>query len=85
MTEVPARDLRNRTAEVLRRVEAGEQMTITSHGRPVARLIPVRQPRRTPISRTELARRLGRAQADPVLRHDLAALNDTTDDLGPIR
>lgn len=86
MTEVPARDLRNRTAEVLRRVEPGERLTITSRGRPVAELVPVRQASRAPISRGELMRRLGRAQADPGLRQDLAVLvDDTTGDLGPIR
>jgi prevent-host-death family protein len=86
MTEIAARELRNRTAEVLRRVEAGEQVTITSRGRPVAELTPVRAVRRRPIARAELARRLGGSQADPGLREDLARLaGETTDDLGPIR
>lgn len=86
MTEVAARELRNRTADVLRRVEAGEQVTITSRGRPVAQLTPVRAERRRPIARAELMRRLSRTQADCGLREDLAVLaGDTTDDLGPIR
>ncbi len=86
MTEIAARELRNRTADVLRRVEAGEQVTITSRGRPVAELIPVRSVRRRPIARAELARRLGLTQADSGLREDLAVLaGDTTGDLGPIR
>jgi len=86
MTEIAARELRNHTAGVLRRVEAGEQVTITSRGRPVAELIPVRAMRSTPITRAELTRRLGRTQADPGLREELAVLaGDTTDDLGPIR
>ena len=86
MTEIAARELRNCTAEVLRRVEGGEQVTITSRGRPVAQLTPVRTERRRPIGRAELVRRLGRTQADPGLREDLAMLaGDTTDDLGPIR
>lgn len=85
MTDVAARDLRNRTADVLRRVAAGERVTITSRGRPVAELIPVRTARRRPIERAELVRRLGVAQADPGLREELAVLaSDTTDDLGPI-
>ncbi len=46
MTEIAARELRNNTAGVLRRVEAGEQVTITSRGRPVAELRPVRLRRR---------------------------------------
>lgn len=86
MTDVAARELRNRTADVLRRVEAGEQVIITSRGRPVAELVPVRPLRRRPIARAELTRRLRRIQADAGLRDDLARLaGDTTDDLGPIR
>ena len=41
MATVPQRDLRNDTAGVLRRVEAGETVRITSNGRPVADLVPV--------------------------------------------
>ena len=86
MAEIAARDLCNRTADVLRRVAAGEEVIITSRGRPVAELIPVRTLRRRPIPRAELVRRLSVAQADPGLRDDLAGLaGDTTDDLGPIR
>ena len=86
MSEIAARELRNRTADVLRRVEAGEQVTITSRGRPVAELTPVGAVRRRPITRAELTRRLVLTQADPGLREDLAGLSgDTTDDLGPIR
>ena len=85
MTEVAARELRNHTADVLRRVEAGEQIVITSRGRAVASLAPVRTTSRSPLPRAELVRRLGLAQADPGLRDDLAALaGDTTDDLGPL-
>lgn len=38
------RDLRNRGADVLRRVERGESLTVTRDGEPVARVIPL--PRR---------------------------------------
>jgi prevent-host-death family protein len=40
-TEIPQRELRNNTAELLRRVEAGEQLRITVHGHPVAELVPI--------------------------------------------
>jgi prevent-host-death family protein len=40
-TEVPQRQLRNDTASLLRRVEAGERLRITVHGHPVAELVPV--------------------------------------------
>jgi prevent-host-death family protein len=86
MSEVASRDLRNDTAGVLRRAQAGEDITITVKGRPVAVLTAVGPRRRRWLTRTEFVARLRRAQADPGLRDDLAALaGDTTDDLGPIR
>ncbi|MBK8078292.1 MAG: type II toxin-antitoxin system Phd/YefM family antitoxin [Kineosporiaceae bacterium] len=85
MTEVPSRDLRNHTAEVLRRVAAGEDVVVTVNGRQVARVVPVQARRRRWITRAELVRRLEIVQADPGLRHDLEALaGETTDDLGPL-
>lgn len=44
MAEVSARDLRNRTAEVLRRVEAGERLRVSVNRRPVAELVPLTRP-----------------------------------------
>ena len=86
MSEVASRELRNDTAGVLRRVREGEDVTITVNGRPVAVLTPVRAQRRRWLSRTEFLSRIGRVQADPGLRDDLAAFaGDTTDDLGPLR
>jgi len=40
-TDVPQRELRNRTADLLRRVEGGERLRITVHGHPVAELVPI--------------------------------------------
>lgn len=86
MADIAARELRNRTADVLRRVEAGESVTITSRGRPVAKLVPLDEPAKAPLTREELIRILQRSQADPGLRDVLERLaGDTTDDLGPIR
>ena len=36
-------EMRNNSAEVLRRVEAGETITVTNHGEPVAEIVPVRR------------------------------------------
>jgi prevent-host-death family protein len=84
-SKVASRDLRNNTADLLRRVDAGEQIVITRRGEPVASLVPFEQPRRRWLSRAELVRRLATAQADPGLRDDLARLaGETTDDLGPL-
>ena len=83
---VASRDLRNDTAGVLRRVQAGERVTITQNGRPVAELVPLRRGGRSWIERAELVARLRVAQADPGLRADLERIaGETTDDLGPIR
>lgn len=40
MDSIPQKELRNQVAEVLRRVEAGESLTVTVAGRPVAELSP---------------------------------------------
>lgn len=86
MSVVPSRDLRNDTAGVLRRVQAGDDITITVKGQPVAVLTAVRARRRRWLTKSEFLSRLRVAQADPGLRDDLAALaGDTTEDLGPIR
>lgn len=83
--EVASRELRNNTADLLRRVDAGEHVVITSRGRPVASLVPFERSRRRWLPRAELVRRLAATQADPQLRDDLARLaGDTTDDLGPL-
>ena len=81
---IASRELRNNTAELLRRVNAGEEVVITARGNPVASLVPFEPSRRRWLPRAELVRRLAAAQADAGLRADLARLaGDTTDDLGP--
>ena len=40
MATIPQKELRNNVGEVLRRAEAGEEITITVAGREVARLVP---------------------------------------------
>ena len=84
MAEVASRDLRNNTRGLLNRVEAGEAITITVDGRPVAVLQPVgRRPRW--LAREEFIRRVLPHQADPGLAGELAELApDTTDDI-PVR
>lgn len=41
MAEVGLRELRQNASELVRRVEAGEEVTITVSGRPSARLVPI--------------------------------------------
>lgn len=45
MPTIPQKELRNQVGEVLRRVEAGETLTVTVAGREVAELSPVRKHR----------------------------------------
>lgn len=40
MAPIPQKELRNQVGAVLRRVEAGETLTVTVSGRPVADLCP---------------------------------------------
>ncbi|PXX01608.1 type II toxin-antitoxin system Phd/YefM family antitoxin [Mycolicibacterium moriokaense] len=85
MTEVASRELRNDTAGLLRRVQGGEDITVTVNGKAVARLSALQPTRRRWLSRDELLRRLDRTQADPALRQELGELvGETTDDLDPL-
>ncbi|MDR7505956.1 MAG: type II toxin-antitoxin system prevent-host-death family antitoxin [Armatimonadota bacterium] len=53
MKVVTARELKNRTSEVLRRVRAGESVVVTLRGVPVARVVPESPSRlRGPESKT---------------------------------
>lgn len=82
MTSVGTRELRNDTAGLLRRVEAGERVTITVRGAPVAELVPLASRRGRWMPRDEFLEMLPGIQADPGLRDDLARLaGETTDDL----
>jgi prevent-host-death family protein len=78
VAEIPLRELRNHTSEVLRRVEEGEDLEVTVNGRPVARLVPMpRRPRFLP------AEVLLAHPADPGLLDDLREIlgEETTDDM----
>jgi len=52
---VGAYDAKTHFSELLERVEAGEEVTITRHGSPVARMVPVRR-KTTPEQRREAIR-----------------------------
>ena len=72
MADVSSRELRNHTAEVLRRVEAGERLLINVNRRPVAELVPLERPRWT--SGPEIERVIQEASADAELLEDLAGI-----------
>lgn len=78
MGDVSARDLRNHTAAILRRVEAGERLRVTVSRRPVAELAPLG--RATWVSGAAFERVLADAPADPALLDDLAPVRGQTID-----
>jgi prevent-host-death family protein len=82
MTAIPARDLRNHTAEILRRVEAGEEIEVLRDNRPVAKIIPLPWRRRW-LPASEIVRHLASLGPDTTgLAEELkGTLTDTTDDL----
>lgn len=41
--QIPVRELRNDVSRILREVEQGQSFTVTSRGRPVARVVPTPQ------------------------------------------
>ena len=77
--DVSVRELRNHTAEVLRRVEAGARLRVTVDRRAVAELAPL-PTRDVWVPRERVVAALVRA--DPGLRPDLdEALRGTLDEL----
>ena len=74
---VTVRDLRNHGGDVLARVQAGETLTVTSNGNPVAELRPIRG---RYLSTAELLAR--KRQLPPMdaqrLRDDIDAVIDQT-------
>jgi prevent-host-death family protein len=79
---IPSRDLRNRTAEILQRVEAGEEIEILHHNRRVAKLVPTNERRRW-IPAAEILHQLRALGPDQtgLLAELRETLTDTTDDL----
>ena len=47
MPDVTRTELNQQTARVLARVQAGEEVTVTDRGRPIARIAPVESDRRS--------------------------------------
>lgn len=82
MSAIPARDLRNHTAEILRRVEAGEEIEVLRDNRPVAKIIPLPWRRRW-LPATDVIRELALLGSDTTgLAAELKeTLTETTDDL----
>jgi len=79
--KVGVRNLRNDTARVLDAVRAGERVTLTVHGEPIADIVP-HGGRTRWLSGATLRDQLAHRAADPALRADLDELaGDTLADL----
>lgn len=72
MATVGLRELRQQASDLIRRVEAGEEVTVTVAGRPSVRLVPASA--RTWRSWTDVED-LFTGPADPMWEHDRALLS----------
>jgi prevent-host-death family protein len=74
---VGVRELRNQTSQVIDAVRAGERITLTVHGEPVADIVPHQQRVRW-LSGQNLRRELQTRAADSNLTRELNALTGDT-------
>jgi prevent-host-death family protein len=79
--QIGVRDLRNRTAQIIDAVRAGERVTLSVNGEPVADIVP--HGRRAPwLSGTHLREQLQTRAADGGLRDELEQIvGQTVDEL----
>jgi prevent-host-death family protein len=75
--EIGVRDLRNRTGQVIDAVQAGERVTLTVHGEPVADIVPHGRRARW-LAGARLREQLRDRAADSQLTHDLDELAGQT-------
>jgi prevent-host-death family protein len=79
--DIGVRDLRNQTGRVIDAVRAGERVTLTVHGEPVADIVPHERRARW-LSGPGLRLQLETRAADPALREDLDEIaGQTLDEL----
>jgi prevent-host-death family protein len=79
--EIGVRDLRNRTSQVIDAVRAGERVTLSVHGEPVADIVP-HGPRSRWLPGDRLRQQLADRAADPDLALDLDTIaGQTLDEL----
>ena len=73
MNTIGLRELRQQASELVRRVEAGEELTITVSGRPSARIVPI--PARTWGTWADVSD-LFTGPADPAWRDEVGLLDN---------
>ena len=69
---VPLSDAKARLTDLVRQAEAGEEVVLTRHGRPAARIVPV-APTPSSVARTQLLTRLQLSAASNLQRGPEAA------------
>jgi len=75
--EIGVRDLRNRTSWVINAVKAGERVTLTVHGEPIADIVPHGQRARW-LPGDHVRQELVERAADSALQGDLDSLAGQT-------
>jgi prevent-host-death family protein len=75
--DIGVRELRNRTAQVIDAVRAGERVTLTVRGEPVADVVPHGRRARW-LAGSDLRAQLSDRAADPALRGELDELSGQT-------
>ncbi len=75
--DVGVRDLRNETSRVIDAVRAGERVTLTVRGEPIADIVPHARRERW-LSGPQLRHELATRSADPALQEDLDELAGQT-------
>ena len=75
---VSIHELRDSTASVVSRLEAGEPLVLTVDQRPIADILPRAQPRDPWIAGAELRRIVADVPGDPGLLDDLGSVRDIT-------
>jgi len=56
--EIAVRELKNHLSKYLHRVQSGEELVVTSRGKPVARLMPPLEEKQAPMSEEEALKQL---------------------------
>lgn len=74
--EISIRELRNSTAAVVSKIEAGERLTLTVNRRPVADILPHVEERDPWVPAAELREIVRETPSDPGLLTDLAEVRD---------
>lgn len=79
--DIGVRDLRNQMGRVIVAVRAGERVTLTVHGEPIADIVPHGRRARW-LSGPDLREQLAERAADPALQQELDELaGQTLDEL----